>query len=439
MNPIFIAISAILCIAQLTLPRKYAFAPLLIAGAHLSQTEILPELSPARIIILIGIIRAAKDGHLNFSIRSISDRIAMVFAFYFMLSSIGHDPNDIVTRPFVYRTGFALNVIGTYIYGKSYIGNIESVKNYAFVILLILIPLSVAMTHQKKTGFNPYSIVGSSSEYTLSRDGELRASGPFRHAILAGCCGATALPFALLLLRQKRKASAIALIFTATAIVFACSSSGPIAAIGISVLAIPVWYFRHKIPTMIVVAIMISILYGVAKGRAPWFIMSGMDFTGNSTGWHRAELISQSLKHLDEWFLFGSDYTRHWMSSGMRRDPNHSDLTNYYIYLGVLGGLPSTLCFMSLIAIAFKRTYQLINLESLVDEDKRFAIWTMAVSLAAHALSLVSIAYFDQMYIFLYISLGSLTSLTEIEPAEYADKKESESDLLEASVSTYNN
>src|SRR5207253_439216 len=71
-----------------------------------------------------------------------------------------------------------------------------------------------------------------------------------------------------------------------------------------------------------------------------YFLMARIDFTGSSTGWFRAQLIRSSIQHLDEWWAVGTDYTRHWMPSGIYANEIHTDITNHFLEMGVWGGLP---------------------------------------------------------------------------------------------------
>ena len=48
-----------------------------------------------------------------------------------------------------------------------------------------------------------------------------------------------------------------------------------------------------------------------------YFLMARIDITGGSTGYYRAALIRSAIEHLSEWWLVGTDYTRHWMLTGI--------------------------------------------------------------------------------------------------------------------------
>ena len=100
--------------------------------------------------------------------------------------------------------------------------------------------------------------------------------------------------------------------------------------------------------------------------------------------YHRAALIESAIKHLDEWWLAGTDYTRHWMPSGIPANENHTDLTNHYIAMGVMGGLLLLLLFIWLLLRGVLHSWTRASIESeprfggrcLLDLDtRRHSVW----------------------------------------------------------------
>ena len=141
--------------------------------------------------------------------------------------------------------------------------------------------------------------------------------------------------------------------------------------------------------------------------KAPaYYILARIDIAGGSTGYHRAALIEAALKHLDEWWLGGTDYTRHWMPTGVSWSPNHTDITNHYLQLGVVGGLPLTLLFIALLWTGF--VYVGKSLDAMANENSelRFFVWATGASLFAHTATSISVSYFDQSFVFLYLILA---------------------------------
>jgi hypothetical protein len=133
--------------------------------------------------------------------------------------------------------------------------------------------------------------------------------------------------------------------------------------------------------------------------------MAKIDFVGGSTGWHRAKLIDTSIEHFKEWWLFGTDYTRHWMPTGLRLRPEHTDLTNYYIHLGVLGGVLLPIFLVMMIIISIRGLTQKFRTYGGTLPDN-FALWCAACALVAHAVTFLSVSYFGQLYAMVFMLFG---------------------------------
>lgn len=401
----------ILAAAQVVLPRKWAFLPLIIAAAHIGNGEILPQLTPSRTIIVCGLLRAVFGGYFSGMEKTKLDYAVGAFAAIAVLSSMGHDPDPYIPSPFNARVGLVLNIGGAYLYGRIYLSGLNEVIRYATFLPIVLMPLALGMSSEQATRINPYYFLGSRSETAMERDGKFRAQGPFTHPILAGTCGATALPFAFLLWKRKRKGLAITAAVTCMAIVLACASSGPLASVVMSVVVVAMWKWREKLKLLLYGALTLATLYTVTRGRGPWFLMASLDLVGGSTGWHRASLIDQAYKNLDEWWLFGTDYTRHWMASGTRSNPNMVDLTNYYIHLGVIGGLGLTVGLIAILWISFGMLRKRMNEMRENSDPDEIVIWCVGGALATHAAGFIAISYFDQMFVFFYILVGAIPGL----------------------------
>jgi hypothetical protein len=412
MNPIFAASLVGLVIAQLAVPRRLAFLPMLLAGCHLGNIEVLPEMTPARLLILVGLARGITAGYCVWPTKSSLDRWFFVFAAIALISTFGHKADPWVPSPFAARVGLVLNVCGAYLYGRTYLPDLTTFRTYAYILPLILIPLAMGVTAEKKIARNLYSTIGASSEGVSIREGKVRSKGPFRHPILAGTAGATALPFALLLWRTGRKKAAVVGTAACLAIVAASGSSGPMAAAGLSAGCVFVlWKWRQHLSKFLWACVALALLYSLISGRGPWFIMARIDLAGGSTGWHRAYLIDQGFRYFGQWWLWGTDVTRHWMPTGVSWSPMHTDLTNYYLHLGVIGGLPLVLCLIAFMASSFRALTSRMEVLRRFDGPDEFLLWCAGTSIFAHALSFISISYFDQMYVFFYMLLGAVPGL----------------------------
>lgn len=404
MSPIFITSIALIVLAQITLPRKYAFAPLILATLNLGNLEVVNQLTPVRIVVLTGLVRLITSGSIPFERKSRIDLAFALFAFFAILSAPFSDPPH---NPYTERIGLILNVLGAYAYGRGYFTGSDLLNRVATIVGICVVPLGLLSTLEVISGKNfYYPHFGGRGAFALARDGEFRARGPFGHAILCGTAGAVCMPIVYTLIKQHKKMATLGLIACAATIVSA-NSSGPIASALIAIGVIYAWRWRNYVPYAKWAILGGIIFLSLYMNRPFYYIIDSIDFTGGSTGWHRARLIEMSIKHLDEWWLFGTDYTRHWMPTGVSWSPNHTDLTNYYIHLGVLGGAPLMMTLIIIVASSLRRLVKLtITTEVTQKTQRAYRIWCLIAALLAHASSCVAISYFDQMFSLFYLTIA---------------------------------
>ena len=149
-----------------------------------------------------------------------------------------------------------------------------------------------------------------------------------------------------------------------------------------------------------------------------YFVMARIDFTGASAGYHRAQLIRSSLEHLGEWWAFGTDYTRHWMATGIHANEIHTDITNHFLQMGVWGGLPLLVLFALLLwgwlsATRCRFTYRGRPLGG--GRMSRLDTWGDAVR---PVVNFWSISLFDQSVTLLYLLLASVGATRVQVPAD---------------------
>ena len=410
MAPLLLTFVIFLCLAQLALPKRLGSIPLLVASCHIGNFELFSELTPARLIIIIGIARALATRSLKLSIRSRVDRTFIVFSIFALISGVGHDYSS--GNPYLSRAGLILNVFGTYLYAKSYLFDIPSLRRLTLWLPLIILPLSIIMSVEKVTTRNAYQNLGLALHGGTERDGKHRATGPFRSPILAGTSGAAALPLCVSLWHAHPLISAIG-VGSSLAIVYASTSSGPAAAMAAGVAFLAFFRYRKHLKKVQIITLLGLAAATVLMGRPVWYLMARIDIFGGSTGWHRAKLMDQGFLHLHEWWLFGTDYTRHWMATGVSWSPNHADITNYYLHLGVIGGIALPICLVLLLWYSFRSIGTALKQEHTRPRTENFLLWCAGTSLAVHAASFLSISYYDQMYVHFYLLIGAIVGLTD--------------------------
>jgi hypothetical protein len=103
------------------------------------------------------------------------------------------------------------------------------------------------------------------------------------------------------------------------------------------------------------------------------------------------------------------------MPTGVSWSPDHTDLTNHYIALGVYGGLPLLLTFLAVMAMSFHRVGRQLAADR-TRPTTSFLPWALGSALFAIAITSVSISYFDQSLLWLYMTIAFCGALSG-EPA----------------------
>lgn len=408
MNPLLLALCTVLIGLQCSLPRAWAFLPLIAAACHTPYTPFAGGMTVVRLVILAGLLRAATKGWLAWSPRHPLDPWVAAFAILTLVSTIGHGWET--GNPLTARMRLALDVVGTYLMMRTYLADPDALRRLGIGLAWVLIPFASMLLLEKQTGVNPYAAAGAGNLYSLVRDGQIRAQGPFGTPILAGTVGASSIPLLLPLLRPHPRLAGAG-VAACLAVVYASASSGPIGttAIGLATAALWRWHAHRRAITAATCALLV--LLHLVKERPVWYLMALLDLVGGSTGWHRAYLIDTALAHFDEWWLLGTDRTRHWMPYGLAAVPEHCDLTNYYIQLGVTGGIGLT----ALLGVVLWKSFKVVGAE--LDHhaenrsDRGFAVWCLGSTILAHALTFLSISYFDQIHVFFWGLVGGLTGM----------------------------
>ena len=330
------------------------------------------------------------------------------------------------------RLGTSYNTIGIYFLIRALVWNLDDIIQAVKLLSLIIIPLAVFFIVEMKTGRNFFSVFGGVPELTGIRDGRLRCQGPFRHPILSGTFGATAMPLFVGLWAystQYRRLAAGAIV-AATIIVIASASSGPLLAYLIAVVGFLFWTFRDRMRFFRWGLVLLLVALHIVMKAPVWFLIARIGDLIGGGGWHRAALIDAAIRHFNEWWLMGTTYTANWMATGLAIDPNSSDITNQFISEGVNGGLISMCLFIWLVVKCFKITGETARNEEALSRSEQFMIWSLGCTLLAHVASFFSVSYFDQIIIFWYLLIAMSATLLELSPSLSAIYLEEEAGSL---------
>ncbi len=400
---------AVLALLMVVLPRKWAAAPLFVGVCYMVLSQGIAiggfNFFVIRILVFVGVVRVLiRRERLTGRMNSM-DWLMIAWAAWALAAAVFRDnPSETLT----YNMGLVYNACGVYFLLRVLVTSSEDAKRLCCVVSILLIPIALEMIREQLTAHNLFSVLGGVTEEVAFREGRLRAQGPFAHPILAGTVGAVFLPIAIALWRFHRK-TAIAGSLACCAIVYASSSSGPLMSAIFAVLSLAAWRFRHHMKALRWGVVLAYLGLSVVMKAPVYFLLARIDLTGGSTGWHRAQLIDSGLHHLSEWWLAGTDYTRHWMPTGVSWSPNHTDITNHYLGLGVDGGLLLLALFVAMICVGFSMVGGAVRHSEGSSEGWDRFYWALGASLFAHAATMISVSYFDQSFAFIYLTLAAIS------------------------------
>lgn len=358
-----------------------------------------------RILIAVGFIRTiVRREHLTGGFNRL-DLLTLAWGIWAGVCSVFHQP---VSTILVYHLGIVYNVWGFYFLLRIFCTSLADVERLCRSAAFVLLPVAAEMVYEQVAFRNLFSILGGVPEFPMIRDGRIRAGGPFAHPILAGSVGGVTLPLMMGLWRHQRIAACIGMLVCVTMVV-ASASSGPAMSALVGVGAVCMWRMRGHMRAFRWMLVGIYVVLTLVMTRPAYYIIQRLEVVGGSTGWYRSRLIEVALTHINEWWLAGTDYTRHWMF-GNAVDANHIDLTNHYIALAVMGGLPLLLLHIAMLATAYSFVGRGFVGSGGPPVQRQFMLWTLGCALAAHTVTTISVSYYDQSLLFLYLTLAAIGS-----------------------------
>jgi hypothetical protein len=216
--------------------------------------------------------------------------------------------------------------------------------------------------------------------------------------------------------RSHRKSSIIGII-ACFAMVGASRSSGPVVSLAVGLAVVAAWRYRRHVKRLCWLCVIGYLFVEVVSNRPAYHaLVTRLDFTGSSTAHYRCRVIDVAIENFSQWALIGTDHTRHWIPAGIGSvvgDGRHMDITNYYVAMGVMGGFLSLLLVVGMMFVGIRNVVRFAN----ADDDghtleERFVVWCFGAALFSHAVSAISVAYFDQSQTFFWMTLAVTTSLT---------------------------
>jgi hypothetical protein len=417
LNPLVLLIVLVVGALILFWPRGRAIAPFLAGTILIPMDQVLVVAGmhfPAlRVLALFGIARLVRDrvsskgkifsGGINkIDIAVIALTLCIAVAGVLLFQESG---------ALIYQLGNIYTTFGIYFLLRFLIRGEDDIVVMIRALAYVAAAIALVMTIETLTGHNPYALLGGAraSMYAnvAARDDRFRAQGPFGHAILAGVFGAILLPLFVLLWQSGRKNRWIAALgmVSATVITLTSNSSTPVLAYAGGVVALCLWPIRNWM-RLVRWGVVLSIVALHMVMKAPvWHLVSRIDISGGSSGYHRFMLIDQCIRHFGDWWLIGVKSTYDW-------GWDMWDTANQYVGICDTSGLLAFILFLASIVYGFK--YLGKARRRAKGRKQQLFMWALGAALFANAVAFFGISYWDQTQVVWYALLAAISAATMI-------------------------
>jgi hypothetical protein len=180
-------------------------------------------------------------------------------------------------------------------------------------------------------------------------------------------------------------------------------------AFGAGLVGLAFWPLHRRMRLVRWMIVAVLMVLQVVMSQPLWFILARATVFSGSTGWFRGFLIDVTIRHFADWWLIGSNAAATWHNYLM-------DVTNQYVAEGLGGGIVALVLFVAILVLGFRMVGRVARSEQLPENTRRFA-WSLGAALLTHAVSFVSIAYFDQNMVLLYMLLAGIVATASVVPA----------------------
>lgn len=409
MSPVVLTAMLLACLLILVLPRRTAIIPFLlfvfltplgqnfnVNGLHFFAQRIVILCGCAR--LLASAFRSSRGmlaGGLN-----IIDKLFLLWAIWRSLA-VMLLYQDVAAM--VNQMGFLWDFLGGYFLVRCLIRDREDIIRTAKVLVVIAAIMAGCMVYEHATAQNVFGVLMGGRTDSDIRNGQVRARGVFGQQILAGTFGGTLIPLFLWLWRGGRsKVLAVVGLVSATVITVTASSSTGVSAFLAGVAALCAWPLRRYMrPIRWGLVFAIAGLTVVMKAPV-WYLMARVDFTGGSTGWDRAFLVDQTVRHIGDWWLVGTKDNAYWGNDTW-------DLCNQFVAEAVQAGLATLVLFTALVARSFG-SIGTARKRAEGDPEQERLLWMLGALLTAHLAGFFGISYFDQTRVWWFTTLAMVSA-----------------------------
>ena len=414
-NAIMLALMLVWIVLLFALPRKYivlGFLPavfltplgpaLVIGGVHIFVSRLIVLAGLGRLLISDGGFRPSSlPGGFNGL-----DRIYVLWAVCraaaFML--LYRDGGAMVNQ-----AGFLYDALGDYFLLRMIIRNEEKAKRALVTTVCVAVVIAACMLNEQYSRHNIFGELGLFRSGVEVRDGRVRSQGPFLHPLLAGSFGGVIIPLCIWLWSARAKVLSALGVAASVVIVIASACSTSVLALAAGIFGLCFWPIRTKMQLVRRLLVAGIVCLAVVMKAPVWFVISHIDLTGSSSGYHRAMLIDAFIRHFSEWCLLGIKDASTW-------GYDLWDSCNQFVAEGEMGGFVALALFVLLLTRSFSKLGKARALAAAAGNGPReWFLWSIGAMLFAQTVAFFGISYFDQTQFFWLTSLAVISALTNAE------------------------
>lgn len=401
-----------MALCLLLVPKRFAVLPVFILVCYMTMGERILVLglnfTMLRILLLFGWLRVLLRGEYHLTQFNTIDKVVIAWT---IVRTVNYTLLWGTSAALINRLGYAYDILGAYFLFRFLVREPKDVSRAIRYLAIFVIPLALVMVVEKLTARNLFAVFGGVPFIPEMREGVVRCQGPFSHPILAGTFGATSFPLFVALWWQQRPGHLFALIgaLSAAVITAMAGSSGPALACLAGIVGLCCWAIRSHMRAVRWAIVLLVVLLQVVMKAPVWFVMARFSLFSGSTGWFRGFLIDMAFRHLADWWLIGTQAAATW-------HPFLIDVTNQYIAEGFCGGALAMALFIAVLAVAFRSVGRSVRQAKVSYPSKRLA-WALGAVLFAHAVTFISVTYFDQNFVMLYFLLAAVSAVATVRPA----------------------
>jgi hypothetical protein len=411
LTPYALVVLILATILILVLPRKYAALPLLLISflVPVNQALVLggTHFFVLRIVILAGLVSLIRGKPKTGPGAEVAryNAIDSAFTWCMVIQAVAVILLFKEMPAVINQAGFLIDNLGAYFLFRRLFQEPEDIYPALKFLAVVSVILAACMLVEQVRLLNVFGYVGGTRFAPEIREGKIRSMGPFLHELTAGCFAATLMPLFLMLWKNgKAKLPALIGIIGVTIMTVTSNSSTPLLAYFAGLLGIGLWPLRRN---------MKSVRWGIVFGlaglalimKAPiWFVIAHIDLTGGSSGYHRAVIIDQFIRHFSDWWLMGVKETGSW-------GWDLWDTQNQFVNVGETGGVVAFILFLVMISRCFGRLGDARKAVQ-ADPQQQWVLWFLGSALFAHVTAFFGVNYFDQSRVSWIMLLAMISTVT---------------------------